>query len=62
MEHNKARGLDGFPAEFYQNFWDIIKSDMLELFRVLHVGQLNLFLLKLGEIIWLPKVKEAKRI
>jgi hypothetical protein len=22
MEHNKAPGLDGFPAEFYQIFWD----------------------------------------
>jgi hypothetical protein len=22
MEHNKAPGLDGFPTEFYQIFWD----------------------------------------
>ena len=27
MEHNKAPGPDGCPAEFYQNFWEIIKSD-----------------------------------
>jgi hypothetical protein len=27
MEHNKAPGLDGFPAEFYHSFWDIIKHD-----------------------------------
>jgi mannosylglycoprotein endo-beta-mannosidase len=25
MEHNKDRGLDGFPAEFYQVFWGILK-------------------------------------
>jgi hypothetical protein len=29
MKHNKAPGLDGFPAEFYQNFWEIIKSDLV---------------------------------
>jgi hypothetical protein len=38
-----ASGPDGFPAEFYQPFWDVIKGDMLELFSVLHSGQLELF-------------------
>jgi hypothetical protein len=23
MEHSKALGPDGFPAEFYQTLWDI---------------------------------------
>jgi hypothetical protein len=62
MEHNKAPGSDGFPAEFYQNFWQIIKSDLLELFTFLHAGQLELFRLNFGEIILLPKIKEAERI
>jgi mannosylglycoprotein endo-beta-mannosidase len=62
MEHNKASGPDGFPAEFYQTFWDTIKSDLLELFSSLHAGQLELFRLNFGEIILLPKVNEAERI
>jgi hypothetical protein len=62
MEHNKAPGPDGFPAKFYQSFWDVIKVDLLALFADLHVGQLELFRLNFGEIILLPKVNEAERI
>jgi len=32
MEHNKAPGPDGFPAEFYQAFWDLIKDDLMAMF------------------------------
>jgi hypothetical protein len=32
MEHNKAPKLDGFPAEFYQMFWEVIKKDFMSLF------------------------------
>jgi hypothetical protein len=45
MEHNKAPGSDGFPAEFYQIFWDTIKSNLLALFGCLHAEQLELFIL-----------------
>jgi hypothetical protein len=47
MKHNKAPGTDGFPAEFYQTFWETIKSDLLDLFSSLHAGQLKLFCLNL---------------
>jgi hypothetical protein len=47
MEHNKTPGLDGFLAEFYPKFWKIIKSDLMELFSVLHVGHWNFFVLTL---------------
>ena len=62
MEHNKAPGPDGFSAEFYQYFWEIIKSDLLELFGCLHAGQLELFHLNFGEIVLLPKIQNAERI
>jgi hypothetical protein len=62
MEHNKASGPDGFPAEFYQTFWETIKGDLLDLFGYLHAGQLELFRLNFGEIILLPKVNEAEKI
>ena len=62
MEHNKAPGPYGFPAEFYQSFWDIIKTDLLELFNCFHADRLDLFRLNFGEIVLLPKIKEAERI
>jgi hypothetical protein len=63
MEHNKTSGQDGFPLKFDLNFWEIIKTDMLELFSSLHARQVDLFhRLNFGEIILLPKVNEAERI
>jgi hypothetical protein len=62
MEHNNVLGLDGFLAEFYQNLWDIIEVDLLELFSELHKGQLELFRTNFGEIILLPKVFDAEWI
>ena len=62
MEHNKAPGPDGFPAEFYQCFWDVIKADLVQLFNQLHSEDLDISRLNFGEIILLPKIKEASRI
>jgi hypothetical protein len=61
MEHNKALGPDGFPAMFYQTLWNTIKGDLLDLFRCLHAGQLELFHLNFSEIVLLPKVNDAER-
>ena len=62
METNKARGPDGFPAEFYKKCWFIIKGDLLPLFHDLFAGQLHLFQLNFGTITLLPKKAEAVRI
>ena len=60
MEHNKSPGPDGFLAEFYQNLWDVIKSDLLQLFACLHDGQLELFCPNFEEIILLPKCRVSE--
>jgi hypothetical protein len=62
MKKNKAPGPDGFPAEFYQVFWDTIKEDMMAMFYHLQAGDLPLFRLNFGIITLLPKKEDASRI
>jgi hypothetical protein len=51
MEHNKAPGPDGFPTEFYQACWDIIKEDLMALFTEFHSVTLPLYSLNFDTII-----------
>jgi hypothetical protein len=62
MERNKALGPDGFPAEFYQKFWEVIKEDLMAMFAQLRTGELPLFKLNFGVITLLPKKEDASRI
>ena len=62
MERNKAAGPDKIPIEFYQHCWDIIKEDILELFRDFHEGRLDVSRLNYGIITLLPKTQDAKKI
>jgi hypothetical protein len=62
MEYNKALRLDGFLAEFYQTFWELIKNDLMSLFQEFHQGSLLLYILNLGTIILLPKCAKAIKI
>jgi mannosylglycoprotein endo-beta-mannosidase len=55
IEKNKAPGPDGFPAEFFQNFWGLIKDDLMVMFRSFFNAELPLFRLNYGTIILLPK-------
>ena len=55
MEHNKSPGPDGFPAEFYQKFWPMLKNDLMSMFAQLREGNLPLYKLNFGVITLLPE-------
>ena len=59
MEANKAPGPDGFPAEFYQFFWEIVKTDLIQIFQAFHKGELPIHSLNFGIITLLPKSTDA---
>ena len=62
MEHNKAPGPDGFPVEFYQVFWNLIKDDLMALFTDFYKEELNLYSLNFGIITLIPKIQKATKI
>lgn len=57
LKHNNAPGPDGFPADFYQFFWDVIKSNLMELFIDFHKGNLPLYSLNFRGIYVITKRK-----
>jgi hypothetical protein len=61
MEHNKAPGPDGFSAEFYLVFWEIIKEDLLILFSDFYEESLPLFSLNFGVITCFQRYKIPNR-
>jgi hypothetical protein len=62
MKHNKAPGPNGFPAEFYEIFWETNKLDLMALFKDFYENKLPLFSLNFGIIMLLPNQKEASHI
>lgn len=55
MEHNKSLGPDGFPVKIYLVIWEILKGDLLNLFRDFHEEKLPLFSLNFAIITLIPK-------
>ena len=62
VEHNKAPGPNGFPAEFYQHFWELIKEDLMQMLHELHSGDLSLLSPNFGVITLVPKTQDACKI
>jgi hypothetical protein len=62
MKPNNALGPNEFTTEFYQQFWEVIKYDLMALFKEFHDGTLPPFHLKYGVIMLLPKQKVSTNI
>jgi hypothetical protein len=59
LKHNSAPGPDGIPSEFFQEFWDTIKSDLFNLFKSFHNGSLNFERLNFGIVTLIPKIPDV---
>jgi hypothetical protein len=59
LKHNCAPGPDGLPAEFFQDFWDIIKKDLWNMCDDFNKGTLDIKRLNYGLITLIPKVDNA---
>jgi hypothetical protein len=51
-----------FPNRVLLGFWEIVKDDLMVLFKKFHNGSLNLYSLNFGIIALLPKQKEVAHI
>jgi hypothetical protein len=62
LKHNSALGPDGLPAEFFEDFWDIIKKEIWNLCDDFSKGILDIERLNYGLITLIPKVDNAMEI
>lgn len=62
MEKNKAAGPVGLPVDFFQNCWDLVKDDIMNLFHDFYQNKLDVKRLNYGIITLLPKTYNAERI
>ena len=62
LPKGKALGPDGYPSEFYQTFWDLIKSDICKFFNQFHASNTDISRLNYTFISLIPKKQECKTI
>ena len=62
MKKGKAPGPDGFPIEFFQEFWEIIKFDLLEVVQESYQNKQMLKSLNATFLALIPKVDGANRL
>jgi hypothetical protein len=54
-----APGPDGLSFLFYHKFWDIVKGDIMNMFRDFYEGGIDLFRLNFAMLTLIPKVEDA---
>jgi hypothetical protein len=62
MNRDKAPGPDGFPLAFFQDCWDVIKSDMMGLFTDFHAHNKFVKSLNASFIVLIPKSPGATNL
>jgi hypothetical protein len=55
-----ACGPDGLSFLFYQQFWELVKGDLLEMFEEFHRDKLDLYWLNFALITIIPKEHDAR--
>jgi hypothetical protein len=58
----EAPGPDGFSFLFYQKFWPIIKSDLIDVVKGFERGEVNMARLNFARIILIPKEEGANTL
>jgi hypothetical protein len=55
-----APGPNGLSCMFYQSFWDVVKTDLVEMFNAWQGDYLDLYILNFAMITLIPKENEAR--
>ena len=59
VEEDKALGLDGFSIVFFQVCWEVVKEDIIKIFREFHVERKFEAILNSTFISLIPKIPGA---
>ena len=62
MAHNKSPGPDGFTAEFYQHYWELVKFDLKAMLDDFANRKIDISRLNYGIITLVPKGSDANQI
>ena len=62
MKENSAPRPNGYGVVFFKNCWEILKGDIINMFKDFHERLLDIKRLNYGVITLVPKLKEANSI
>lgn len=59
---NKMLGLDGFPTSFYQHYWNVIKTNVLQFFSEFYYNNEDISRLNFSFTTLIPKKQKSMTI